>query len=230
VTVDERLADERLADERLADERLADERLADERLADERLIDEPLPLRFSGRCIILGDNVAVDGDLMPLRFVLVRETRLDVLREFAGTGLDPQFPAKVRRGDVIVAGRRFAQGNPHIQGLLGLRALGVGLIVESIQRGSLRNAVNAGLPVLPRCPGVRSLVSQGDLLDVDFATGVFFNRTTGIRRQFDHLPAFLLDIIRIGGWEAAFRRRLARQDKVQTQARNANAERGAVSA
>jgi 3-isopropylmalate/(R)-2-methylmalate dehydratase small subunit len=207
-----------------------DERLADERLADERSIDEPLPLRFSGRCIVLGDNVAVDGDLMPLRFVLARETRLDVLREFAGIGIDPQFPAKVQRGDVIVAGRRFAQGNPHIQGLLGLRALGVGLVVESIQRGSLRNAVNAGLPVLPRCPGVRSLVSQGDRIDVDFATGVFFNRTSGIDRQFDPLPEFLLDVIRIGGWEAAFRRRLAREGQGETQARNANAERGAARA
>jgi 3-isopropylmalate/(R)-2-methylmalate dehydratase small subunit len=212
----------------------------DDPAIDAPLFDQPLPLRFSGRGIVLGDNVAVDGDLMPLRFVLARETRLDVLREFAGTGLDPQFPTKVQRGDVIVGGRRFAQGNPQIQGLLGLRALGVGLIVESIQRGSLRNAVNAGLPVLPKCPGVRSLVTQGDLLDVDFATGVFFNRTTGIRRQFDHLPAFLLDIIRIGGWEAAFRRRLAHQaqdqaqgqaqDQDEDQARNANAERGALSA
>lgn len=173
-------------------------------------LDTPLPLTFSGRCWLLGDNIAVDGDLMPLRFVLARETRLDVLREFAGSGLDPEFPVKVKWGDLIVAGRRFAQGNPHIQGLLGLRALGVGLIVESIQRGSLRNAVNAGVPLLPKCPGVRSMVSEGDLLDVDFTTGFVFNRTIGLRRQFDPLPPFLLDIIRIGGWESAFRHRLAR--------------------
>jgi 3-isopropylmalate/(R)-2-methylmalate dehydratase small subunit len=176
-------------------------------------LDAPLSLSFSGRCWVLGDNVAVDGDLIPMRFVLARETRLDVLREFAGSGLDPEFPVKVKPGDLIVAGRRFAQGNPHIQGLLGLRALGVGLIVESIQRGSLRNAVNAGLPLLPKCPTVRSMVSEGDLLDVDFAAGSVFNSTTGLRRHFDPLPPFLLDIIRMGGWEAAFRHRLARQGR-----------------
>ena len=168
-------------------------------------------LLFKGRCWLFGDNVAVDGDLMPLRFAISRETRLEVLREFAVTGLDPEFPKKACAGDIIVGGRRFAQGNPHIQGLLGLRALGVGLVVESIPRGSLRNAVNSGLPVLPACPGVSSEVSSGDMLEVDFATGRFRNLTRQTERQYDALPGTLLDVIRIGGWEANFRNRLARQ-------------------
>ena len=168
-------------------------------------------LQFKGRCWLFGDNVAVDGDLMPLRFAISRETRLEVLREFAATGIDPDFPKKAKPGDIIVGGRRFAQGNPHIQGLLGLRALGVGLVVESIPRGSLRNAVNSGLPILPNCPGVGGEVSSGDMLEVDFATGVFRNVTREIERHYEALPETLLDVIRIGGWEANFRNRLARQ-------------------
>lgn len=166
------------------------------------------PLVFKGHCWVFGSNVGVDGDLMPLKFAISRETRLEVLREHAMTGLDPELPKRIKAGDVVVGGRRFAQGNPHIQGLLGLKALGVGLVVESIQRGSLRNAVNAGVPILPSCPDVASETATGDLVEVDFTTGVFRNITRGTERKYAPLPAQLLDVVRIGGWEANFRRRL----------------------
>ena len=167
------------------------------------------PLVFRGRCWAFGDNIGVDGDLMPLKFAISRETRLEVLREHALSGLDPELPNRIRAGDLVVGGRRFAQGNPHIQGLLGLRALGVGLLVESIQRGSLRNAVNAGVPILPACPRVTSEAVTGEELEVDFSSGVFKNVTRGTERRYEPLAPELLEVIRIGGWEANFRRRLA---------------------
>lgn len=169
------------------------------------------PMAYQGRCWVFGDNIGVDGDMMPFHFALSRETRLDVLREHAMTGVDPAFPAKARPGDLVVGGRRFAQGNPHIQGLLGLRALGVGLLVESIPRGSLRNAVNAGLPILPACPRIASLVKTGDELRVDFDSGQVVSLATGLEWRFPPLPEALREIVRLGGWEANFRRRLAAQ-------------------
>jgi 3-isopropylmalate/(R)-2-methylmalate dehydratase small subunit len=134
---------------------------------------------------------------MPLRFAIERETRPDVLREHAMTALDPDFPRK-------------AQGNPHIQGLLGLRGLGLGLVVESIPRGSFRNAINSGLPILPNCPGVTDEVETGETLEVDFITGTFRNVSRGTERQYEPLTPLLLDLVRAGGWEASFRSRLAR--------------------
>jgi 3-isopropylmalate/(R)-2-methylmalate dehydratase small subunit len=166
-------------------------------------------LSFRGRCWVFGDNIGVDGDLMPLKFAIAREARLEVLREHAMTGINPDLPKRIRAGDVVVGGRRFAQGNPHIQGLLGLKALGVGLVVESIQRGSLRNAVNAGVPILPFCRGVSTAAITGDLVEVDFGTGLFRNLSQGTQRSYPPLPPQLLDIVRIGGWEANFSRRLA---------------------
>jgi 3-isopropylmalate/(R)-2-methylmalate dehydratase small subunit len=85
---------------------------------------------------------------MAHEFAVRRETRPEVLKDHVMCGLDPGFAQKVSTGDLMVAGKRFAQGNPHIQGLLGLVGL-MGPVVESIPRGSLRNAVNAGLPLLP---------------------------------------------------------------------------------
>ena len=164
---------------------------------------------YRGRCWKFGPDIGVDGDLMPLEFAIQRETRIEVLAPNTMKGIDPTFASKARPGDVIVAGKRFAQGNPHIQGLLGVRGLGLGLVVESIPRGSLRNAVNAGVPILPHCPEVTQRVETGDELEVDFASGRFTNITRGDELRFEPLEQALRDIIAIGGWRAALEKRVA---------------------
>jgi len=103
-------------------------------------------LLLRGRAWVYPDNVAIDGDIMALEFALKRETRPDFLKDYVFAGLDPDFPKRARPGDIVVGGRRFAQGNPHIQGMIGLKGCGVGLVAESIPIGSFRNALAAGLP------------------------------------------------------------------------------------
>lgn len=164
---------------------------------------------YRGRCWKFGDNIGVDGDLMPLEFAMQRETRIEVLTPHTMAGLDPAFAGKAQPGDLLVAGRRFAQGNPHIQGFLGLVGLKLGLVVESIPRGSLRNAVNAGVPILPACPDVTSHVQTGDELEVDFASGRFLNMTRGEELHFPPLDQALLDTIALGGWRPALQQRIA---------------------
>jgi 3-isopropylmalate/(R)-2-methylmalate dehydratase small subunit len=164
---------------------------------------------YEGRAWVFGDNIGVDGDLMPLSFALSREIDPNVLRRHLFSGIDPDFPNKCNPGDIIVAGKRFAHGNPHIQGLLGIRGAGLGLVVESIPSGSLRNAVNAGLAMLPSCVDVRHHVADGDRLKVDFRTGNLINFRTGWTGQFQPLSETLRTIIENGGWRENFRRRLA---------------------
>lgn len=164
---------------------------------------------YTGRCWKFGDNISCDADLMKKEFSSSRETRPEILREYVMTGIDPDFHKKVSPGDIIVAGKRFAQGNPHIQGLLGIAALGLGLVVESIPRGSFRNAINAGVPFLARCEGVTALCETGDELRVDFQTGEFQNLTHGTSRRYEPLPAPMLEIIAMGGWAPMVKKRLA---------------------
>ena len=164
---------------------------------------------YRGRCWRFGDNVAIDGDMMPLHFVIARETDPEVLRHHVMEGLDLDFPKKVSPGDVIVAGKRFAQGNPHIQGLIGIAGLGLGLVVESIPRGSFRNAINCAVPILPACPGVSDGAADGDELEVDFRNGRFHNVTRGTETSYPPLDAALLAIIENGGWMPTLRKRLA---------------------
>ena len=164
---------------------------------------------YRGRCWKFGDKLGIDSDIMPVQYALIRETRPEVLREHVMEGIDPDFPKKVSPGDIIVAGKRFAQGNPHIYGLIGIRALGLGLVVESIPRGGFRNAINAGLVFLPHCPGVSAEADQGDELEVDFRHGVFANLSRGTTRHYPPLEPSLLRIIEGGGWKPMLRQRVA---------------------
>lgn len=164
---------------------------------------------YQGHCWKFGDNLAVDADLTKKEFATQRELRLEVLREYCMVGVDPDFAKKARPHDIIVAGKRFAQGNPHIQGLLGIRGLELGLVVESIPRGSFRNAINAGLPFLPRCPGVTAECDTGDELRVNFESGLFENLTRGTKQQYQPLDKSLLETIAIGGWKPAVAKRIA---------------------
>ena len=164
---------------------------------------------YRGKCWKFGDNLGIDGDVMPLRFALQRELDPAVLRDWLMTGIDPDFPKKITPGDIIVAGKRFGQGNPHIQGFLGIVGHGLGLVAETIPRGSFRNAINAGLPFLSGCEGVTGEVETGDELEVDFRTGEFRNLTRGVARRFRPLDARLQAIVEAGGWRPNLERRLA---------------------
>lgn len=164
---------------------------------------------YRGRCWKFGDSLGIDGDIMPLRFALEREMDPAVLAPHLMEGVEPGFAAKVRPGDIIVAGRRFGQGNPHIQGFLGIRGKGMGLVAVSIPRGSFRNAVNAGVPFLSGCLGVGELCESGDELEVDFEQGMFRNLSRATEHRYAPIPPELRSIVALGGWKESFHRRLA---------------------
>jgi 3-isopropylmalate/(R)-2-methylmalate dehydratase small subunit len=170
---------------------------------------------YRGRCWRFGDNVALDGDIMPLEMAMARETRPEVLGPLVLTGLDPEFPKKAKPGDIIVAGRRFAQGNPHIQGFIGIQALGLGLVTESIARSSFRLAISAGVPILSHAAGASAEAATGDELEVDFRSGSFRNLTRGSNLRYAPPDAALLTMVENGGWMPSLKLRLAAMKAVK---------------
>jgi 3-isopropylmalate/(R)-2-methylmalate dehydratase small subunit len=152
-----------------------------------------------GRAWTFGHELALDDDVMDLRFTLLRETNGEVLKAHLLERLDPEVGRAAQPGDLIVAGRRFGHGNPHIPAFIAMRTLGVGLLAESMPRGTLRNAIYMGVPILPACPGLLEHVGSGDTLEVDFETGVVVNATRRTTRRFPPLPPALVDVLRHGG-------------------------------
>jgi 3-isopropylmalate/(R)-2-methylmalate dehydratase small subunit len=163
---------------------------------------------WRGRAWVFGDDVPNDNGLVPISFVRAQEYDPAVLAKHAFADVDALLAARIQRGDILVGGRNFGRGNPHVQGFLALKGLGVAVLAESMQRGPLRACVNSGVPVLAPAPGLTSFVSDGDVLCVDFENGVVINETGHRRMQIAPLPALMREIIALGGGIGFMHRRL----------------------
>lgn len=166
---------------------------------------------MQGRCWKFGDNLSLDDDILEFAKVFVEGVRVsdpNDLKKHVFTNLIPDFPERAKPGDVVVAGKRFGQGNPHIYGLLGMAGLGLGLIAESVPHFTYRMIVAAGLPSLPFFNDIGAYVEDGDELRVNFRTGEVENLSRGVRCESDPLPDALRDIIELGGFLPALKKRL----------------------
>lgn len=163
---------------------------------------------WRGHAWVFGDDMPNDGGLMALRFVREQQYDPAILAAHCFAEVDPAFARRVKPGDFVVAGRNFGYGNAHIQGFLGLKGLGVGLLAESMSRGAFRAAINAGLPLTVPAPGLRDAVQSGDELEVDFVAGRIKNVSRGVDIQAEPLPPVLREIIGAGGGIAHMQQRL----------------------
>lgn len=151
--------------------------------------------RYGGRCWKFGDNVPTDAVVRShLVFGAMSEMVAHVLEQ-----LNPRFPAEVRPGDLIVAGRHFGQSSGRAIAARVLQATGLSCVVaETFARTFYRNGFEIGLPLL-ECPGVTALVDDGHVVSVDVATGEVVNETTGRRLQARPTSPFLLEMLEAGG-------------------------------
>jgi len=113
--------------------------------------------------------------------------------------IDPGFVKKVQRGDVIVAGKNFGCGSSREHAPLAIKGAGVQCVIaETFARIFYRNAINIGLPIL-ECPEAAQATQTGHILEVDLATGLIRNVTTGQTFQATPYPPFMLELIAAGG-------------------------------
>ncbi|MCC7079930.1 MAG: 3-isopropylmalate dehydratase [Burkholderiales bacterium] len=165
--------------------------------------------RLQGRCYRLGHNVPHAGGVIPDRLITSREFDPQKLVPHLFEETDPGFHERARAGDIIVAGRRFGMG-PKMNGYIAMQALGLGLVCESMPYLAYRAAIGCGVRVLTDCTDVTEACATGDALEVDFAQGLFVNRTRALGLHFPPLPAALQEIVAVGGnvgWLADWWRR-----------------------
>jgi 3-isopropylmalate dehydratase small subunit len=113
--------------------------------------------------------------------------------------LDPAFAARVRAGDILLAGKNFGCGSSREHAPLALKAAGIACVIAgSFARIFYRNAFNLGLPLLV-CPEVYGPSDSGDELEVSLATGMIRNLTKGETFRAEPIPEFMREIIGRGG-------------------------------
>ncbi len=158
-----------------------------------------MALRMKGRAWVFGDNVPNDDGIMPLS--MTREQIYDpsILSQHCFEQLEPRFVKEVREGDIVVGGKNFGFGNAHIQGFLGLKGCGVGIVAESMARAPTRTCVNAGVPLLCPVEDIAKSIQNGDEVSVDFETGIIRNLTQNVEIRGQSLPPVMSEIIAAGG-------------------------------
>ena len=159
---------------------------------------------IKGRAWTFGDHINTDL-IIPGRYL--DDYSAKNLAAHVMEDADPEFPRKVAKGDIVVAGRNFGCGSSREQAPLALKHAGVSAVVAgSFARIFYRNAINVGMPVIV-CPAAATRIRSGDLIEIDLHGGSMVLHD-GERLTFPPLPDFLIRILDEGGLAPYTRRRL----------------------
>ena len=161
-------------------------------------------MKIKGKTWIFGDDIDTDA-IIPGKYL--RTTDLQVFADHVMEGIDPEFAAKVAKGDIIVAGRNFGCGSSREQAVLAIKYAGIGCVVAaSFARIFFRNAINIGLPIIET--GEEISCREGDTIEVDIEDGTI--RVDDRKYTGTKMPDFLLEILMDGGLVAHRKKQSAR--------------------
>lgn len=152
-------------------------------------------LVFEGNCWKFGHNIPTDM-ITPthVAFKGMAEMRKHVLDT-----ANPDFPVKVQKGDIIVAGRNFGCSSGRAIAPKAIRATGVAAVLaEFFSRTFYRNGHEIGLPVL-EVSGIHDMVETGHRLRVDIERGIVEDLTSGKSLHGTPPSGFLLEMLQAGG-------------------------------
>jgi 3-isopropylmalate dehydratase small subunit len=146
----------------------------------------------NGKAHVYGDNIDTDR-IIPGKHTKTLDT--SDLAKHVLEDLDADFAARVRAGDVLVAGTNFGCGSSREQAPVAIKAAGVSAVIaRSFARIFYRNAVNIGLPVI-EVPDHE--ISNDAQVQIDLQTG---SVTVGEHvYQGTKMPRVMIDILREGG-------------------------------
>ncbi len=139
-----------------------------------------------------GDNVDTDV-IIPARYLNITDAK--ELSKHCMEDIDKDFVNNVKEGDVIVADKNFGCGSSREHAPLVIKTSGVSCVIaKSFARIFYRNAINIGLPII-ECEEAAENISAGDVVSIDFDSGVITDETTGKSFQGQAFPPFMQKII-----------------------------------
>lgn len=153
-------------------------------------------MNFKGRVYKFGSDVDTDA-IIPARYLNTSDPA--ELARHCMEDADPEFPNKVKAGDIIVAAKNFGCGSSREHAPIAIKAAGVSIVIaDSFARIFYRNAINIGLPIL-ECPECIEAIKEGDELEVELESGRIKNLASGQEFQARPFPPFMQDLIVRGG-------------------------------
>ena len=154
--------------------------------------------------VIAQDNVDTDV-LYPGPFVTVLDPKQMARHLFEG--LDPTLRDRVTERTILVAWENFGTGSSRENVPAAMRAAGIRCVLaKSLARIFHRNCINLALPAIA-CPEAVEAVRDGSRIRIDVGAGEI--EVDGQGFQASPLPAFMVELIEVGGLQPWIRGRLA---------------------
>ena len=153
-------------------------------------------MKANGKVIKYGDNIDTDV-IIPARYLNTTDHK--ELASHCMEDIDKEFAQKVEEGDIIVANKNFGCGSSREHAPIAIKASGVSCVIaETFARIFYRNAINIGLPII-ECPEAAKGIEAGDVVRVNFDTGMIYNETKGTEFKGQAFPEFMQKIIKAEG-------------------------------
>lgn len=153
-------------------------------------------MQANGKVFKYGDNVDTDV-IIPARYL--NATQGQELAKHCMEDIDKEFIKTVQQGDIIVAEKNFGCGSSREHAPLAIKCAGVSCVIaETFARIFYRNAINIGLPII-ECPEAAKSIQSGDQVEIDFDSGMIFNKTKNETYKGQAFPPFMQKIIAAGG-------------------------------
>ena len=151
--------------------------------------------KITGKVWNLGANIDTDV-IIAARYL--NSSDPDHLAKYVMEDADPDFPKKLKKGDIIVAGENFGCGSSREHAPIALKAAGIAAVVApSFARIFYRNAFNMGLPIFELPESLE--IKEGEEISIDLDNGEITNNTTNKTYKFIAIPPFMQELIASGG-------------------------------
>ena len=153
-------------------------------------------MKAQGTVFKFGDNVDTDV-IIPARYLNSSDPK--ELAQHCMEDIDKDFVKKVSKGDIIVANKNFGCGSSREHAPIAIKAAGVSCVIaETFARIFYRNAINIGLPII-ECEEAAKAIDAGDEVEVNFDSGIIYDKTKGTSYQGQPFPEFMQKIIKAEG-------------------------------
>jgi 3-isopropylmalate/(R)-2-methylmalate dehydratase small subunit len=156
---------------------------------------------IDGKTIVYNrENINTD-EIIPARYLSTSDP--DQLASHCMEDLDKDFikHKKALGADIMITGSNMGCGSSREHAPIAIKHAGiVAVIAPSYARIFFRNAINTGLAIFEcKDPAFYSGVKAGDTLKIHADTGIIENMTAGKSFSIQKVPAFLQELIKVGG-------------------------------
>ena len=160
-------------------------------------------MNAKGTVLKYGSDIDTDV-IIPARYLNTSDPKelaahcMEDSKQDINAGKKP-FAQRVKVGDILVADKNFGCGSSREHAPLAIKTCGVSCVIaKTFARIFYRNSINIGLPIL-ECPEAVDDIKDGDIVSVDFNTGIIVNESTGNKFQAAPFPPFMQNISAKGG-------------------------------